>query len=86
MDKKDFENKLTRHFYVHSKKIIVLDNLYTDWLIDFSRIIDKPINSLVISYLTNSNLGNIDNKKFIFRFLQFLSFSRHYFTDEKDLF
>ena len=53
-------------------------------LIDLSIILEKP--SLVTSYLTKTDLGNIDNSKFIFRFLQFLSFSRGYFTCEKDLF
>ena len=82
---KDFEDKLTRHFYAHSKKVLVLDDLYTDWLIDYSRKTDKPINSLVTSYLTNSNLGTINNKKSIFRLLQFLSFSRRYSIHEESL-
>jgi len=40
----------------------------------------------VTSYLTNSNFGTIENKKRVFRLLQFLSFSRRYFTYKKDLF
>lgn len=77
---KYFEDKLTRHFYQHSKKVLVLDDLYTDWLIDYSRETNKPIDSLVTSYLETSNFGTLDNKKYIFRLLQFLSFSRRYFN------
>lgn len=79
---KNFEDKLTRHFYAHSKKILILDDSYTDWLIDYSRKTDKPINSLVTSYLTSNNL----NEKFVFRLLQFLSFSRRYSISKKNLF
>ncbi|MGK0448172.1 MAG: hypothetical protein ACJA2M_001956 [Polaribacter sp.] len=82
---KNFEDKLTRHFYEHSKKILILDNSYMDWLIDYSRKIEKPINSLVTSYLTSNNLQTIENEKRVFRLLQFLSFSRRYSTDEKYL-
>ena len=76
----NFEDTLTRHFYEHSKKVLVLDDLYTDWLIHYSRKTDKPINSLVTSYLTSNNLQ--ENQKSVFRLLQFLSFSRRrpYFT------
>lgn len=72
----NFEDTLTRHFYEHSKKVLVLDDLYTDWLIHYSRKTDKPINSLVTSYLTSNNLQTIKNQKSVFRLLQFLSFSR----------
>jgi hypothetical protein len=82
---KNFEDKLTRHFYEHSKKTLILDNSYTDWLINYSRKTDKPINSLVTSYLTSNNLQTIENEKRVFRLLQFLSFSRRYSTDEKYL-
>ena len=83
----NFEDTLTRHFYEHSKKVLVLDDLYTDWLIHYSRKTDKPINSLVTSYLTKSDFGTIANKTRVFRLLQFLSFSRRrrYFTCEKYL-
>ena len=56
--------------------------MYTDWLIYYSRKTDKPINSLVTSYLTSKNLQTIENQKSVFRLLQFLSFSRRrpYFT------
>ena len=38
---KDFEDQFTRHFYQHSKKVLVL--LYIDWHIDYSRETHKPI-------------------------------------------
>jgi hypothetical protein len=82
---KDFEDKLPRHFSTYSKKVLVLDDCYTDWLIHYSRKNDKPINSLVTSYLTKSNFGTIANKTRVFRLLQFLSLSRRYFTCEKYL-
>lgn len=83
----NFEDTLTRHFYQHSKKVLVLDDLYTDWLIHYSRKTDKPINYLVTSYLTKNDFGTIANKTRVFRLLQFLSFSRRrrYFTCEKYL-
>jgi hypothetical protein len=31
----EFEQILTKHFYNHSNKILVLDQLYTDWLIKY---------------------------------------------------
>lgn len=82
----EFEDKLTRHFYAHSKKILVLDDLYTDWLIDYFRKTEKPLNFLVTSYLTETDLKNIKKSEFIFRFLQLLSFSRNYSSDIKELF
>ena len=83
--RKEFEDILTRHFYTYSKKVLVLDDSYTGWLIDYFRKTDKPINSLVTSYLTKSNFGTIENKKRVFRFLQFLSFSRRYFISQEYL-
>ena len=80
---KDFEDKFTRHFYQHSKKVLVLDDLYTDWLIDYSRETNKPIDSLVTSYLETSDFGTLENKKYIFRLLQLVSFSRRYLTNPK---
>ena len=71
----NFEDTLTRHFYEYSKRVLVLDYLYTDWLIHYSRKTDKPINSLVTSYLTSNNLQTIENQKSVFRLLKFLPFS-----------
>lgn len=77
----EFEESLTRHFYAHSKKILVLDDFYTGWLIDYYRKTEKPLNCLV-----TSDLKNIEKSEFIFHFLQLLSFSRNYSSDIKDLF
>jgi hypothetical protein len=73
---KDFEDKLTRHFYAYSKKVLVLDDCYTDWLIHYSRKTDKPMNSLVTSYLENRSFDSLAEQKQFFKLLQFLSFSR----------
>jgi len=73
---KDFEDKLTRHFYAYSKKVLVLDDCYTDWLIHHSRKTDKLINSLVTSYLENKSFDSLTQQKQFFKLLQFLSFSR----------
>ena len=56
----NFEDTLTRHFHEHSKKVLVLDDFYTDWLIHYSRKTEKSINSLVTSYLTTNNLQTIE--------------------------
>jgi hypothetical protein len=73
---KDFEDKLTRHFYAYSKKVLVLHDCYTDWLIHYSRKTDKPMNSLVTSYLENRSFDSLAEQKQFFKLLQFLSFSR----------
>ena len=73
---KDFEDKLTRHFYAYSKKVLVLDDCYTDWLIHYYRKTDKPMNSLVTSYLENRSFDSLAEQKQFFKLLQFLSFSR----------
>ena len=82
---KDWEDKLTQHAYEHFKKLLVLDDLSIDWLIDYYRQNNKPVDSLVTSSLKTSNFGSLDHDKYIFRLrlLQFLYFSRRYFTNQK---
>ena len=75
---REFEHKLTIHFYSHSKKILVFHDCYTDWLIDYFRKEDKPINSLVSTYFKKKDFDSVDIQKDVFRLLQFLSFSRRY--------
>jgi len=50
-DIQQFEEILTKHFYRHSKKVLIFNDCYTDWLIKDFRKNDKPISSLVTSYL-----------------------------------
>ena len=82
---KDFEDKLIQYGYEHSKKLLVLDYLYIDWLINYCRQNNKPVDSLVTSSLKTSNFGSLDHNKYIcrLRLLQFLSFSRCYFIQSK---
>ena len=42
--------KLTKHFYTYSKKVLTLNDCYTDWFIKYLQKNKKPINSLVTSY------------------------------------
>jgi hypothetical protein len=72
----EFEEKLIKHFYMYSKKVLTLNDYYTDWLINYFRKTDKPINSLVTSYFRKQNTKNLSKKVNIFIFLQFLAFSR----------
>ena len=57
----EFEHILTKHFYNHSNKILLLDQVYTDWLrIGLRKIVsiqksESPSNSLVNSYLRKDN-------------------------------
>ena len=43
-DIEQFEKVLTKHFYTYSKKVLTLNDCYTDWLIKYLRKNEKPIN------------------------------------------
>ena len=51
-----FEKVLTIHFYNYSKKVLPLNNCYTDWLIKYLRKSEKPRNLLVTSYLKKKRI------------------------------
>lgn len=72
-DIKQFEETLTKHFYTHSKKVLIFDDCYTDWLIKYFRKNNKPVGSLVTSYLEEINTNDFVT---VFSLLQFLTFSR----------
>jgi hypothetical protein len=75
----EFEGRLVEHFYKHSKKSFVLDSCYTDWLrIGLRKIVSnqKPLDSLVSSYLSKDNLDSFVKKEQFFKLIQFLSFLR----------
>jgi hypothetical protein len=76
---KEFEQIMTENFFKYTKKVLVIDENYTDWLIDYLRRQNKPKESLslVTGYFNQSsyNLINTDEKKKFFRFLQFITFS-----------
>lgn len=50
-DIEQFEKILTKHFYTYSKKVLTLNDCYTDWLIKYLRKNEKPTSLLVTSYL-----------------------------------
>lgn len=78
----EFEGKLVEHFYKYSKKSLVLDTCYTDWLqIGLRKIVSNQkseinSNSLVSSYLRKNNLDSFVQKKQFFKLIQLLSFIR----------
>lgn len=76
----NFEQVMTNTFFNYSKRVLVIDENYTDWLMDFYRRQNPSKNSLVTGYfnqkIANLKLIDIDEKKTFFKFLQFLAFSR----------
>ncbi len=46
----EFEQILTKHFYNYSTKILVLDQVYTDWLIQYLRRKEKQDVSLLLPF------------------------------------
>jgi hypothetical protein len=76
---KEFEDILTRHFYQKYYDSLILNTCYTDWLLDWWRktaVLQKPINSLVTSYLKNTSFQPLFKEEEFFELLQFLSFIR----------
>jgi hypothetical protein len=78
---------MTERFVKYTKKVLVIDENYTDWLIDYIRRQNQTIKSLVTGYFNqncaHSNLTSIDDKKIFFRFLQFIVYSRTQPTNTK---
>jgi len=76
----NFEQIMTETFLKYSKKVLAIDENYTDWLIDYFRRErqNQTEKSLVTAYFStvSSNLNHIDKKKIFFRFLQFIAFSQ----------
>ena len=70
----EFEESLTQHFYLHSKKILVLHHSYTDWMINHFRRKEKPDAAFLVPYFNQKSLSLPHIKK-VFGLLQFLSFS-----------
>lgn len=46
----EFEKKLSQHFYNHSKKILVLHNIFADWLTNHFRRQEEIDSSLIFPY------------------------------------
>ena len=71
----EFEHIIAKHFYNYSNKILVLDQLYTDWLRNYLRRKEKQDAGFLLPFFNQKSLSLSDTKK-VFSLLQFLSFIR----------
>ena len=71
-----FEDHLVRQYFKYSGKVLRLDYVYTDWIVDFQRRLQGSLNyrSLVTSYLESQLINKQEEEKGFFHLLQFLSF------------
>ena len=71
-----FEDHLVRQYFKYSGKVLRLDYVYTDWIVDFQRRLQGSLNyrSLVTSYLESPLIKKQEEEKGFFHLLQFLSF------------
>ena len=71
-----FEDRLVRQYFKFSGKVLRLDYVYTDWIVDFQRRYEGNLNyrSLVTSYLESQIIKQQEEEKSFFHLLQFLSF------------
>ena len=72
----EFERVMTEKFFNYSKRVLEIDENYTDWLIDYFRRQNQTKESLVTGYFDqeSNNLINAHDKKTFFKFLQFIAF------------
>ena len=81
-----FENLIATRFYQYLRVALVLDTELTDWLVSILRQTKKPLYSLVSNPISTlykiEETSIVDQKKF-YRILQFLSFSRRFFSNEE---
>jgi hypothetical protein len=70
-----FEHQLVIQYFKYSERVLRLDYVYTDWVVDFQRRQQKnPTScSLVTSYL-ETGMGNQKEEERLFHLFQFLSF------------
>ena len=76
----EFEQILTKHFYNYSTKILVLDQVYTDWLIQYLRRKEKQDAGLLLPFFNQNSLSVSDTKKFLAYYNFCLLFGRYLFT------
>ena len=69
----EFEPIFTKHFYNYSTKILVLNQVYTDWLIQYLRRKEKQDSNLLLPFLNQNSFSVFYTKKLL-GLLQFLSF------------
>jgi len=74
-----FEHQLILQYFKYSGRVLNLDSIYTDWIVDFQRkhcqLVNYNSRSLITSYLDNE-LGNREEEDRLFHLLQLLSFIR----------
>jgi hypothetical protein len=74
-----FEHQLVIQYFKYSIRILRLDYVYTDWIMDFQRryqryqLVNPTSRSLVTSYL-ETGMGNQKEEERLFHLFQFLSF------------
>lgn len=70
-----FEHQLVTQYFKYSGRVLRLDYVYTDWVIDFQRRQQRNYtsHSLVTSYL-ETKMDNQKEKERLFHLFQFLSF------------
>lgn len=70
-----FEQQLVIQYFKYSGRVLRLDYVYTDWIVDFQRRQQKnpTSRSLVTSYL-KTGIGNQKEEERLFHLFQFLSF------------
>lgn len=74
-----FEHQLVLQYFKYSERVLRLDYIYTDWIVDFQRRHHQLVNSssrlLVTNYL-RTGMGNHEEEERLFHLLQFLSFTK----------
>jgi len=70
-----FEQQLVIQYFKYSGRVLRLDYVYTDWIVDFQRRQQRnpTSRSLVTSYL-ETGMGNQEEEERLFHLFQFLSF------------
>ena len=70
-----FEHQLVIQYFKYSGRVLRLDYVYTDWLVDFQRRQKRnpTSRSLVTSYL-ETGMSNQKEEERLFHLFQFLSF------------
>jgi hypothetical protein len=73
----DFEERVSEHFYKHSKRLLPINQSFTDWLVIHgrkSRILKNSNTCLVTTYLESTLSKNPSHRDWLWKFFQLLSF------------
>lgn len=74
-----FEDQLIIQFYKYSIRILRLDYVYTDWIMDFQRRYQgyqqvNPTSRLLVTSYLETGMGDQKEEERLFHLFQFLSF------------